>query len=273
MTIVTLSVPDSDVERVHLALGTVPRVAVVLGSGLSGLVDVVESPRYVPYVELEGLPPVASVAGHKGRIVAGTVGGVPVVLFQGREHPYQGVTARNSAFPARLAAALGCDALIVTNAAGGVNESLAPGDIILLSDQMNLTGDSPLIGWPGPEGGTPFVSMRDAFDPELRGIALRAAGEVGVAIKPEGVYAGLLGPAYETPAEVEMLRRLGADVVGMSTVHEVIAARALGLRVLGFSLVTNVAAGVGLSHEEVLEAGRAAADDLTRLMLAILPRS
>lgn len=272
MVAVTLSAPDGDVERVQRALGTPPRVAVVLGSGLSGLADMVESPQYVPYAELDGFPRVGSVAGHAGRLVAGSLGGVPVILFQGRAHPYQGVTAHDAAFPARLTASLGCDTLIVTNAAGGVSESLSPGDIILLSDQMNLTGDSPLIGWSGPEGGTPFVPMRDAFDPELRGIALRAAEEVRVTVKPEGVYAGLLGPAYETPAEVEMLRRLGADVVGMSTIHEVIAARALGLRVLGFSLVTNVAAGVGLSHGEVLEAGRAAADDLTRLMLAILRR-
>lgn len=267
---VTLTVSDSDIAQARTVVSEATRVALVLGSGLSGLADVAEDARSIPYSSLEGFPRVTSVAGHAGRLVAGTLGGTPAVLFRGRAHPYQGATARDSAFPARLAAALGCDTLIVTNAAGGVSESLKPGDVIMLSDQMNLTGDSPLIGWPGPEGGTPFVSMRDAFDPELRGIALRAAREVGVAIKPEGVYAGLLGPAYETPAEVEMLRRLGADVVGMSTIHEVIAARALGLRVLGFSLVTNVAAGVGLSHEEVLEAGRVAADDLTRLMLAIL---
>lgn len=271
MATVGLGVPEQDVARVRES-GVSPRIALVLGSGFAGLSAMVETPQVIPYCELAGTPRVDAVAGHAGALVFGTLAGIQVMVFSGRFHQYQCLTAYDVSWPARMAASAGCADLVVTNAAGGVNQSLAPGDIILLSDQMNLTGDSPLIGWSGPEGGTPFVPMRDAFDPTLRGIALRAAEEVGVTVKPEGVYAGLLGPAYETSAEVEMLRRLGADVVGMSTIHEVIAARALGLRVLGFSLVTNVAAGVGLSHGEVLEAGRAAADDLTRLMLAILPR-
>lgn len=270
MSMVTLSVPRSDIERAQALTPETPRAALVLGSGLSGLADVAEDARSLPYSSLEGFPRVGSVAGHAGALVAGTLSGVPVLLFQGRAHPYQGVTAHDASYPVRLAAALGCDTLIVTNAAGGVRDTLSPGDIVLLSDQINLTGQNPLVGWPGPEGGTPFVPMRDAFDPGLRQLAVLAAVESGVAIESEGVYCGLLGPTYETPAEVEMLRRIGADVVGMSTVHEVIAARALGMRVLGFSLVTNAAAGVGLSHEEVLEAGRVAADDLTRLMLGIL---
>jgi purine-nucleoside phosphorylase len=193
------------------------------------------------------------------------------MLFAGRAHQYQGVSAHGAAYPARLAAAVGCKTIVVTNAAGGVSAGLRTGDVVLISDHMNLMGTNPLTGWPGPEGGTPFVPMRDAYDPGLREVAHAAAQELDFALK-DGVYAGLLGPSYETAAEVGMLRTLGADVVGMSTVPEVIAARALGLRVLGLSLVTNVAAGDGLSHAEVLEAGRLAEKQLTSLVLAILRR-
>jgi len=264
----TLSVPAADVARVRDVLPA-PRVALVLGSGLSGLAEAASDAVRIPYTELEGFPHVPNVAGHAGQLVCATLEGVPVVMFQGRVHQYQGVSALEAAYPARLAAALGCDVLIVTNAAGGISEHLDPGSIVLISDHINLMGTNPLIGWSGPEGGVPFVPMRDAYDPDLRAKAYLAASEEDVMLH-DGVYAGLLGPSYETPAEVAYLRACGADVVGMSTVPEVIAARALGLRVLGFSLVTNVAAGVGLSHEEVLEAGRLAADDLQRLMLAIL---
>ncbi|MDZ4064601.1 MAG: purine-nucleoside phosphorylase, partial [Coriobacteriia bacterium] len=201
--------------------------------------------------------------------VGGTVHGVPVAVFQGRVHQYQGVSAHGAAYPARFAAALGASTLIVTNAAGGVSDRVSSGDIVLISDHINLMGTNPLIGWPGPEGGVPFVPMRDAYDPGLRQLARDAAAKEHVALV-DGVYAGLLGPSYETSAEVAYLRNTGADVVGMSTVPEVICARALGLSVLGFSLVTNVAAGKGLSHEEVLEAGKRAEAALTRLVLAIL---
>jgi len=152
-----------------------------------------------------------------------------------------------------------------------VSPHLNVGDVVLISDHLNLTGDSPLVGWPGPQGGVPFVPMRDAYDPQLREIAHAVAAEQGLSLV-DGVYAGLLGPAFETPAEVRYLRAVGADVVGMSTVPEVIAARALGLRVLGFSLCTNVAAGHDLSHEEVLEAGERAQLALARLLVAILHR-
>jgi purine-nucleoside phosphorylase len=266
----TLSVPEADVRRVR-EVAHDPRVALVLGSGLSGLADVAEDAVRIPYAELEGFPKVGNVAGHAGALVCGKLGGVNVVMFQGRAHQYQGVSAHDAAYPARLAAALGCEALIVTNAAGGVVERLRSGDIVLISDHINLMGTNPLIGWPGPEGGTPFVPLRDAYDPDLRAIAYNAATAEGIVLH-DGVYAGLLGPSYETPAEVHYLRDAGADVVGMSTVPEVIAARALGLKVVGFSLVTNAAAGEGLSHAEVLEAGLAAAEDMTRLMLAILRR-
>lgn len=264
----TLGVPEADVARVR-EVSPAPRVALVLGSGLSGLAEIAEDAARIPYTELEGFPHVGNVAGHAGQLVCATLEGVPVVMFQGRVHQYQGVSALQAAYPARLAAALGCEILVVTNAAGGISEHLDPGSVVLISDHINLMGTNPLIGWSGPEGGVPFVPMRDAYDPDLRAKAYLAASADDVMLH-DGTYAGLLGPSYETSAEVAYLRSTGADVVGMSTVPEVIAARALGLRVLGFSLVTNVAAGVGLSHEEVLEAGRLAADDLTRLMLAIL---
>lgn len=270
MATVGLGVPEQDVTRVRES-GVSPRIALVLGSGFAGLSALVETPQVIPYRELAGTPRVDAVAGHAGELVLGTLAGIEVMVFSGRFHPYQGLTAFDASWPVRMAASAGCEILIVTNAAGGIADRLRTGDIVCLSDHLNLMGTNPLIGWPGPEGGTPFVPMRDAYDPELRAIALTASAEEGVDVH-DGVYAGLLGPVYETPAEVAMLRTLGADVVGMSTVPEVIAARALGLRVLGFSLVTNAAAGEGLSHEEVLEAGRAAAADLTRLMLAILRR-
>ena len=265
-----LGVPAEDVARVQReGLGT-PRVAVVAGSGLSALGDLVESAARIPYDELAGFPrPEYEVPGHEGRLVCGTIGGTPVVVFQGRVHSYQGFSALDAAYPARLAAALGAEILLVTNAAGGINVSYDPGQIVLIHDQMNLRGDSPLTGWSGPPGGVPFVPMRDAYDPELRRQAHEVAQELGHYL-PEGVYAGLIGPAFETPAEVAFLRTAGADMVGMSTVPEVICARALGLRVLGFSLVTNVAAGKGLSHDEVLEAGEQAAERMTQLTIAIL---
>lgn len=248
-------------------------VALILGSGLAGLGDRVEAPQIVPFSDIDGFPRAeAAVAGHAGRLIIGGLGGKRVACFQGRIHRYQGFSARDVVYPVRLAAAMGAKALVVTNAAGSVADHLTAGELVLLSDQINLTGDSPLVGWPGPAGGTPFVPMRDAFDPGLRQIAIQTALDEDVPIEPEGVYCGLLGPAYETPAEVAMLRTLGADLVGMSTVPEVIAARALDLSVLGISLVTNVAAGTNLSHEEVLEVGRVAAERMERLVIGILHR-
>ena len=248
-------------------------VALILGSGLSGLADSIEEATAFPFESIEGFPvPERHVVGHAGKLVIGTLGGKRVAVFQGRIHCYQGFSATEVAFPVRLAHALGARTLIATNAAGGVAEELRVGDLVLISDHLNLACDNPLVGWPGPVGGNPFIPMRDAYDPELRAIALDAARETGVPLVAEGVYAWLLGPSYETPAEVAMLRGLGADTVGMSTVPEVIAARALGMRVLAMSLVTNAAAGVGLSHAEVLETGRTAARAMQRLTIAILQR-
>jgi inosine/guanosine/xanthosine phosphorylase family protein len=249
-----------------------PRVAVVLGSGLAGLGDHVEHATSVSYSDVPAIPqPAAHIVGHPEQLIFGSLGGTPAVLFQGRVHQYQGVNACDSAFPARIAAALGCETLVVTNAAGSVHPHVKPGSIMLIRDHINLMGTNPLTGWPGPEGGSPFVPMRDAYDSGLRVIAHAVAREQDIVLV-EGVYAALPGPSFETPAEVRYLNTIGADVVGMSTVPEVIAARALGLRVLGFSFVTNVAAGVELTHEQVLEEGQTVAETLTALVLGILHR-
>jgi purine-nucleoside phosphorylase len=236
------------------------------------MLDLVEDALLVPYQGIDGTPVVAGhVRGHKGELALGYLSGVPVAVFAGRYHAYQGVNALDAAFTARVAAALGAGTIVLTNASGGVAAWLSPGDLLLVCDHLNLTGMNPLVGWPGPEGGVPFVPMRDAYDPLLRELALQVAEGRGMTLH-EGVYAGLLGPSFETPAEVEMYRKLGADAVGMSTVLETIVARALGMRVLGISLVANSAAAPGLSHQEVLDAGARAAESTTALLLDILAR-
>jgi len=248
-------------------------VALILGSGFSGLADDVERAQTIAYDDIEGFPsPQRRVVGHAGNLVVGTLGGKRVGVFQGRVHCYQGFSATEVAFPVRLAHAMGARTLIVTNAAGGVGSRRRPGDLVLLGDHMNLACANPLTGWPGPEGGTPFVPLRGAYDEGLRAVALDAAAEQDIPLADGGVYAWLLGPNYETPAEVAMLRTLGADLVGMSTVPEVIVARALGMRVLALSHVANLAAGVRLSHSEVLRMGDVATDRMRRLTLAILQR-
>lgn len=251
---------------------TPPRVGVVLGSGFGGLATLVEDARTIAYADIPDFPhPHVGVLGNAGNLLLGRIGTVPVVVFQGRVHAYQGISALDAAYTARLSAALGVETLVVTNAAGGVSPRLSTADIVLIEDHINLSGGNPLVGWGGPAGGTQFVSMRDAYDPELRALALSVAAEVGVTLHP-GVYTCLLGPSFETPAEVEMLLHLGTDVVGMSTVQEVIAARALNVRVLGLSLVTNTAAHVALDHTAVLAEARSMEPVLTRLMEAIVRR-
>ena len=272
-----MAMTDSDdfvvsIPRALAGVGPVD-VALVLGSGLSALADALSEAIVVPFSDIDGFPKAErQVAGHAGRLVIGTLGGRRVAAFQGRVHRYQGFSSREVSYPARLAAALGAKTLIVTNAAGGVSPAICPGDLVLISDHINLLGDNPLVSWAGPDGGTPFVPMRDAYDPELRALAVMAAVETGIDLVSEGVYAALLGPSYETPAEVAYLQGIGADVVGMSTVPEVIAARALGMRVLGLSLVTNVAASAEIAHQEVLDVGHRAATDMSRLLVAILDR-
>ncbi len=240
-----------------------PEVLLVLGSGLSSLADEVADPLVVGFDEV-GLP-AASVPGHAGRFVAGRLGGVDVLVQQGRLHLYEGHDATTVTAPVRLAARAGARMLLVTNAAGGVRADLEVGDLLLITDQLNLTGANPLIGQPV------FVDMTAAYDPDLRRQAHQAAADVGEHLV-EGVYAGLAGPSYETSAEVRMLERMGADAVGMSTVLEVIAARALGLRVLGCSLVTNVRQPrvAGVNHQEVLEVAAARGPRLAALIRGVL---
>ena len=257
-------------DAVHRKLGSrKPAVAIVLGSGLGFLADEISSPLRIPYRDIPGFPE-PGVAGHKGELVAGTLEGVPVIVQAGRFHLYEGHAASVAALPVRVFAALGVTTLIVTNAAGGVRRTFRAGTLMLIADHINLMWRNPLTGRPEP-GEDRFPLMHEPYDAELRKRARAVAAEAGIALE-EGVYAALLGPSYETPAEVRMLERLGADAVGMSTVPEVLAARARGIRCLGFSSITNAAAGLGepLAHEDVLAVGKAVARDLSVVIKGVL---
>ena len=244
-----------------------PRVGIVLGSGLGGLADELDDPIAIPFEDLPGWP-VATAPGHVGRLLLGSLAGVPVVMLQGRLHVYEGNDPGLVVQPVLLFKALGASIVVLTNAAGGVDPAFGPGTLMVISDHLNLTGRTPLLGQNADEYGARFVDLTEVWDGALRA-GLRAAGAAeGVALA-EGIYAGLLGPSYETPAEVRMLRTLGADAVGMSTVLEAIAARWVGLRVCGVSLVTNPGAGYTgqpLTHEEVLEAAAEAGPQLAKVI-------
>jgi purine-nucleoside phosphorylase len=234
------------------------------------LADIIERAQLIPYAEIPGMPQ-PTVPGHRGEFVGGRLEGVPVILQRGRLHLYEGHAPETAVFPVRLMAALGIEVLVVTNAAGGIRPDMRPPALMLISDHLNLTGRSPLVG-PVRDGEQRFPDMSAAYDPALRARAREVARAAGVTVH-EGVYAGLLGPSFETPAEIRMLATLGAHAVGMSTVLEVIAARARGVRVLGISTITNLAAGITdqpLNHEEVLEAGRAVARDLEALVRGVV---
>ncbi|MEZ4362234.1 MAG: purine-nucleoside phosphorylase [Kofleriaceae bacterium] len=231
-----------------------PKLGLILGSGLGGYADTLQDVTTIDYADLPGFP-VSRVAGHHGRLVFGRRGDVPCVAMQGRAHLYEGHSAAVAAFPARVLIALGARTLIITNAAGGVNASWPPGTLMLISDHLDLLRDHPLRGPNDDQVGPRFPDMTNAYAPALRALAKRVAAELGVELQ-EGVYAAMPGPTYETPAEVRMLRTLGADATGMSTVPEVIVANHMRARVLGISCITNQAAGItgaALSHEEVTE--------------------
>jgi purine-nucleoside phosphorylase len=255
----------------HLNLDAA-QVAVVLGSGLGGVADVLTGARRVPYASLPGFPE-TTVAGHPGRLMVGQIGGKTALLLCGRVHGYEGYPPSEVGFGVRVVAALGVRTLIVTNASGAVDPGFATGEIVAISDHINLTSASPLGGPNDERLGPRFVDMTAAYDPELRVLAAAVApNAIGRPLR-EAIYAGMAGPAYETPAEVRLLRTLGAGLVGMSTVHEVITARHAGLRVLGLSLVANPAAGVNegpLRHEDITRAAAAGADALGRLVAGIV---
>jgi inosine/guanosine/xanthosine phosphorylase family protein len=249
-----------------------PEVGVVLGSGLGGLADALDGAVEVPYGEIPGWPP-ATALGHDGTLVLGTLDGVRVAAMKGRAHLYEGLTPAQVVFGVRVLGLLGVRTLVLTNAVGGIRDDLAPGRLLLVADHLNLQGSSPLVGPNDDALGPRFPDLSDAYDPSLRDAARAAAAGLGLDLA-EGVYAAWLGPAFETPAEIRMLRTLGADVVGMSLVPEVLAARHLGLRCLGVSVVTNRAAGLAagpIDPHHVLEVGARAAGDLTALLRALLP--
>jgi purine-nucleoside phosphorylase len=264
---------------VHGRTDHVPAAGIVLGSGLAGLAGTLERAAVIPYTEIPGFP-VSLVPGHPGNLVVGELpvpGRAPVVVaaMQGRAHGYEGFGAGDVAFGARVLCGLGAKLLLVTNAAGGVNPSLAPGDLVRIADHLNLSGLNPLVGENDERLGPRFPDMSEAYDARLGGLLEESAAALGIPLR-QGVYACMLGPSYETPAEIRMLRALGADVVGMSTVPEVIAARHMGVPVAGISVVTNLAAGLSrkaLSHAEVAETAGRVQERLTALVTDFLGRA
>jgi xanthosine phosphorylase len=251
--------------------GLVPRLGIVLGSGLGAVADAVADAVEIPYGELPGFPP-AGVAGHAGRLVLGRLRGLPVACLQGRRHVYEGgdAPAAGMAAPVRALRRAGAEALLLTNAAGSLRPENGPGSLMAIADHVNMLGVNPLSGPNDDAIGPRFPSLRDAYDPDLRARLQAAAGRLGLRL-PEGVYLATAGPSFETPAEIRAFRTLGADAVGMSTVPEVILARHSGLRVAAVSAITNLAEGMGgepLSHEQTLRFAAAAAEDLTRLIEA-----
>jgi purine-nucleoside phosphorylase len=256
-----------------------PRLAIILGSGLGDFANSVKDAVAVPYAQIPHFPQ-STVEGHSGRMVLGTIGGVPVAVMQGRVHAYEGYRMDEVTFPARVLGLLGVTSLIVTNAAGGIRPEFAPGSIVGLSDHINLTGTNAALGANEPRfrvgegGGQRFFDMTTAYTPALLEQAKKEAAAQGWTMDT-GVYLAVLGPSYETPAEIRAFRVLGADLVGMSTVHEVIVARHMGMQVLGLSLVTNAAAGVtsqNINHLEVMEVGAQAAQRFGALLTALVPQ-
>ncbi|RUS48110.1 purine-nucleoside phosphorylase [Cohnella sp. AR92] len=251
----------------------VPEIGLILGSGLGVIGDEVEDAVTIPYGEIPHFP-VSTVEGHAGELVIGRLQGRTVALMRGRFHMYEGYEPERTALPVRVMKQLGVKTLLVTNAAGGVNLDFSSGNLMIISDHLNLTGRNPLVGPNDNALGVRFPDMSDAYSKRLRQVAKETASELGVPVK-EGVYAGLLGPNYETPAEIRYLRVIGADAVGMSTVPEVIVARHAGIEVIGISCITNMAAGIldqPLSHEEVMETTERVKSQFVSLVLALLPK-
>jgi len=250
-----------------------PKIGLVLGSGLGAFADSLTEATRVPYADIPTFPRSTAI-GHAGQMVLGHSGDVPVATMQGRAHLYEGYSAQEVTFPMRVFGRMGIRAVILTNAAGGINPAYSQGALVLIRDHINLQGTNPLVGANDDRFGVRFPDMTHAYARGYRQIAREEAGKLGIALE-EGVYTGLLGPSYETPAEIEYLRRVGADLVGMSTVAEVIAARHLEMKVLAISCVTNMAAGIldqPLSHAEVMETGERVKTTFAALLRAVLPR-
>jgi purine-nucleoside phosphorylase len=268
-------------EEVERAVATVrertelrPEIALILGSGLGKVGDELEGAVAIPYGEIPGFPR-STVAGHAGRLVLGHLGDVPVAVQQGRFHLYEGYAAAEVTFPLRVIHGLGARKLLVTNAAGGADPRLQAGDLMVIEDQVNFQFRSPLRGNGPLVNSDRFVDLGDAYSPRLVDLALRTAAETGIPRVRAGTYWGNLGPSYETPAEVRMVRTLGGDAVGMSTVPEVVVARHLGMEVLGIACISNLAAGLSptpLTHEEVMEVTRDVERTFQGLIGALLPR-
>ena len=253
--------------------GRAPEIAITLGSGLGDLADHLVDAVQIPYGEIPHVP-VSTVAGHTGQFVVGKLEGREVLCMQGRFHYYEGYDLKQVTLPVRVMKLLGISTLIVTNAAGGINTGFQPGNLMLIEDHLNLTGENPLIGENLEVFGDRFFDMTVAYDAEYRALAEQLAAELNIPLQ-KGVYAWLTGPNYETPAEIRYLRAIGADAVGMSTVPEVLVARHSGLRVCGISCITNLAAGMGdglLSHEEVKETADRVKVDFIRLVTALTGR-
>lgn len=248
-------------------------VGIVLGSGLGAFAETLEGAFETPYDAIAGWPP-STAAGHAGKLITGRVAGREVVVLSGRAHLYEGYTAQQTVFGIRELQRRGIRSIVITNASGGISLDYKPGDLVLISDHINLMGANPLTGRNDATLGPRFPDMSDAYCAEYRALAKQVGDVLGIKLK-EGVYAGLLGPSYETPAEIQFLRIIGADLVGMSTVPEVIAANHAGMKVLAISCVTNMAAGMipqKLMHEEVMETGARVRDVMLRLLNAIVPQ-
>ena len=249
-----------------------PKIGLVLGSGLGAFADDLTEATRIPYAQIPSFPRSTAV-GHAGQMVIGKAGGIAVAAMQGRVHLYEGYAAVKVAFPTRVLGRMGIRALILTNAAGGINTQFKQGALVVISDHINLQGQNPLVGANDERFGARFPDMTQVYSKPYREIALQAARKLGKTVH-QGVYAGLLGPSYETPAEIRYLRTIGADLVGMSTIPEAIAARHMGIKILAISCVTNMAAGIldqPLNHEEVLETGRRVQGDFVALLNAVLP--
>jgi purine-nucleoside phosphorylase len=270
---------DTSFEKASAAAGFVtrrtelrPRLAIVLGSGLGAFAEQLEEKTAIPFAEIPHFPQ-STVPGHSGKLVIGKVAGVPVAVMQGRVHAYEGYSSEEVVFPIRVLGRMGVTQLVLTNAAGGINPGLQRGQLVLISDHINLSGRNPIAGPADVRLGPRFFDMSEAYSGRLRLLAHEAARTMEFRLD-EGVYLSVLGPTFETPAEIRAFRTLGADLVGMSTVQETIAARQMGLEVLGMSCVTNLAAGLQaepLSHEEVMETGRAVEKQLAGLLTRLVP--